>query len=58
MIDRYTRPVMARIWGAENRLRVQLDVELAAVDGWAAIGRIPAADAEALRAHAGPHGRP
>ncbi len=52
MIERYTRPAMARIWGAENRLHAQLDVELAAVDGWVSIGRVPAADAEALRAHA------
>jgi adenylosuccinate lyase len=49
MIDRYTRPAMARVWSAENRLRLQLEVELAAVDGWAAIGRVPAADAAALR---------
>jgi len=49
MIDRYTRPVMARIWGSENRLRLQLDVELAAVDGWVAVGRVPVTDAEALR---------
>jgi adenylosuccinate lyase len=52
MIDRYTRPAMARIWSPENRLRLQLEVELLAVDGWSAIGAVPAADAESLRVHA------
>jgi adenylosuccinate lyase len=33
---------MARIWSDENKLARWLDVELAALDGWAAVGAVPA----------------
>ena len=52
MIARYSRPAMAAIWDDGERLRLQLEVELLAVEGFAAIGTIPAADASELRARA------
>ncbi len=41
MISRYSRPVMARVWEPENRFRKWLDVELAACEAWAGLGKIP-----------------
>ena len=43
---------MSRIWSEEGKLARWLDVELAALDGWAEIGSIPAADVAAIRAQA------
>ncbi len=54
MIARYSRPAMARVWSDENRLARWLDVELAALDAWAELGVIPAADVEAIRRRAAP----
>ena len=42
MIPRYTRPEMGRIWEDENRFAKWLDVELAACEGMAEQGLIPA----------------
>ena len=52
MISRYSRPAMTRIWSDEGRLERWLEVELAAVDGWAEVGAMPAAAARAIRAGA------
>ncbi len=49
MIPRYTRPEMARIWAPERRLRIWLDVELAACEAMVRLGEVPPADYEALR---------
>jgi adenylosuccinate lyase len=49
VLPRYTRPAMGAIWEDAERLRLWLEVELLAVEGWAAIGRIPAEDARTLR---------
>ena len=54
MIARYSRPEMARIWSDEGRLERWLEVELAALDGWAELGAVPAADATTIRAVARP----
>jgi adenylosuccinate lyase len=43
---------MARIWSEESKLARWLDVELAALDGWADVGAIPADDVREIRAHA------
>jgi len=43
---------MSRIWSEEGKLARWLDVELAALDGWAAIGALPADDVAAIRARA------
>ncbi len=41
MIDRYTRPEMGDLWSLENKYRTWLEVEIAACEGWAEMGRIP-----------------
>ena len=43
---------MAAIWSDEGKLQRWLDVELAALDGWAEVGVVPRADVEAIRAAA------
>src|SRR3954469_4205480 len=45
---------MSRIWSEEGKLARWLEVELAALDGWAEVGAVPAADAAAVRARARP----
>src|SRR5436190_1858394 len=45
---------MARIWSDEGRLARWLEVELAALDGWAELGTIPAEDLAAIRERAHP----
>jgi adenylosuccinate lyase len=54
VIVRYSRPEMSSIWSDEGRIARWLEVELAALDGWAEIGAIPAADVTAVRAVAQP----
>jgi len=41
MIDRYTLPKMREIWSEENKFRKWLEVELAACEAWATLGKIP-----------------
>ncbi len=41
VIPRYTRKQMAGIWSEENRYQKWLDVELAACEAWAKLGKIP-----------------
>ena len=45
---------MATIWSDERRLAHWLEVELAALDGWAEVGAIPADDVTEIRARAVP----
>ncbi len=45
---------MARIWSDEGRLARLLEVELAALDGWAALGVVPAEAAVEIRERASP----
>ena len=45
---------MATIWSDERRLAHWLDVELAALEGWAEVGAIPAGDVAEIRARAVP----
>src|SRR5438552_6687288 len=45
---------MAAIWSDESRLARWLEVELAALDGWAELGAIPGDDVAAIRARAHP----
>ena len=52
MIPRYTRPEMGRIFSDQNRFDQWLAVELAASEALAETGEVPAAAAQALRAHA------
>ncbi len=52
MIARYARPEMSRIWSEEGKLAGWLEVELAALDGWAEVGAVPREDVAAIRASA------
>jgi len=49
VIARYSRPEMSGIWSDEGKLAGWLEVELAALDGWAEVGAVPAADVAAIR---------
>jgi adenylosuccinate lyase len=52
LIRRYALPEMAELFTDEARLATWLEVELLAVEAWAKLGVIPAADAEAIRSRA------
>jgi len=52
VISRYSRPEMARIWSDEGKLERWLEVELAALDGWAETGVVPADAATEIRSKA------
>ena len=50
MIERYTRPEMARVWSDENKLDTWLRVELLVAEGWTREGVIAPDEMERLRA--------
>jgi adenylosuccinate lyase len=52
MIERYTRPAMAKIWTEESRLGHWLEIELALVEVLAERGEVPREAAKKLRAGA------
>ncbi len=52
MIPRYSLPEMAALFTDEARLELWLEVELLAVEGWAAVGTIPRDAASAVWARA------
>ena len=52
MIERYTRPEMAKIWSLENRYRKFLDVEILAAEAWAELGMVPREAAALIAAKA------
>jgi len=54
VIARYSRPDMKRVWSEESRLARLLEVELAALEGWAEIGAVPADAAAEVRERAVP----
>ena len=54
MISRYSRPAMSAIWSDEAKLRRWLDVELAALEGWAETGVVPRETVDAIRDRALP----
>ncbi len=41
MIKRYTLPEMGALWTDESKFRTWLDVEIAACEAWAGLGKIP-----------------
>ena len=53
MIERYTRPEMGRIWSEENKFRMWLEVEVAACEAQAQLGRVPKKAARIIRKKAG-----
>lgn len=50
MIDRYTRPHMAKLWSPANKFQKWLQVELLACEAWAKLGVLPAAEVAELKA--------
>ncbi|MGH3073964.1 MAG: lyase family protein, partial [Gaiellales bacterium] len=52
MIARYTRPAMGAVWSDERRFTRWLDVEIAAMAGWAELGVVPADAVSAVRERA------
>jgi len=53
VIPRYTRKRLQEIWSDENRYRKWLDVEIAACEAWAKLGKIPKKSLETIRRKAG-----
>ena len=49
MIERYSRPLMKRVWSEESKYDKWLLVELAAAEAWTEEGMIPRGDMERLR---------
>ena len=49
MIDRYSRPVMKRVWSDESKYDKWLEVELAVCEAWTQAGVIPSEDMQKLR---------
>lgn len=49
MIDRYSTPEMKSLWSEQAKFQAWLDVELAACEAWAALGKIPAEDLANIR---------
>jgi adenylosuccinate lyase len=54
VIARYSRPAMRRIWSDEGRLERWLEVELAALEGWAEAGVVAPEVVETIRERARP----
>ena len=52
MIPRYTRPIMEKIWNERNEWQTMLDVEIAACEANAELGRIPKEAVEVIKAKA------
>jgi adenylosuccinate lyase len=52
MIPRYALPEMTAVWSDEARLAHWLEIEILAVEAWAELGKVPAADAAAVRERA------
>ncbi|HWQ88898.1 MAG TPA: adenylosuccinate lyase [Desulfitobacteriaceae bacterium] len=49
MIERYTLLEMGKVWTDEHRLTLWLQVEIAACEGWAQVGKIPAEAVKVIR---------
>jgi len=52
MIERYSLPEMAGLWTDEYRFSTWLEVEIAACEGWAELGKIPTVAAKRIRSRA------
>lgn len=52
MLDRYTRPEMAKIWSQHNQYQSWLEVEIAVDEAWAKLGVVPQEDVDKINAKA------
>jgi len=53
MIDRYSRPEMARIWSEQNRFQKWLEVEVLAAEALSRLGEVPKSAAARIKKRAG-----
>ncbi|MDE6655570.1 MAG: adenylosuccinate lyase [Anaeroplasmataceae bacterium] len=52
MIERYSRPLMRKIWTDENKFNAFLKVEILACRAWSEIGHIPSSDVDKIEVNA------
>ncbi|HQC51267.1 MAG TPA: lyase family protein, partial [bacterium] len=52
MIERYSRPQMAKIWSDESRFRKWLKIEIAVCEAWGALGKIPKESIQTIKSKA------
>jgi adenylosuccinate lyase len=52
MIDRYTLPKMREIWSEEHKFQTWLEVEIAACEAWAKLGKIPQSSIKKIKSKA------
>jgi len=52
MIERYTLPAMGAIWSEQNKLNNWLQIEVAACEAWASLGKIPHEAVEEIKSRA------
>lgn len=52
MIERYTLPAMGAIWSEESKFNNWLQIEVAACEAWASLGKIPADSVEVIKSRA------
>ena len=49
MISRYTRPIMAKLWSPEEKLRIWCLVEFYACEAWYKLGKVPEKDYQIIK---------
>ncbi|HAA84235.1 MAG TPA: adenylosuccinate lyase, partial [Thermodesulfobacterium commune] len=49
MIPRYTRPIMAKLWSPEEKLRAWGLVEFYACEAWYKLGKVPEEDYQKIK---------
>ena len=49
VIDRYSRPQMAKIWADQRKFEIWLEIELLSCEAMAELGQIPKKDAAEIR---------
>jgi len=49
MISRYTRPIMAKLWSPEGKLRIWCLVEFYACEAWYKLGKVPEKDYQIIK---------
>lgn len=52
MIDRYTLPKMREIWSEEHKFNTWLEIEVAACEAWAKLGKIPPSSLKKIKKNA------
>jgi adenylosuccinate lyase len=55
MISRYTRPVMAKLWSSEEKLRIWCLVEFYACEAWYKLGKVPEKDYQIIKERLTPY---